>query len=82
MTVTVLLFARLREMAGADKIQVPLGEHAKVVDLRTAIAESWPGLAGLVARSAVAVNGEYAEDEAILKPGDEVALIPPVSGGQ
>jgi molybdopterin synthase sulfur carrier subunit len=80
--ITVRLFARLREVAGTDVAAVRLPDEATVATLRQAIAEAMPEAAGLVARSAVAVNGEYATEERPVKPTDEVALIPPVSGGQ
>jgi molybdopterin converting factor subunit 1 len=77
----VLLFARIRELVGSDRIQVPLPNHAIVGELRELITRLRPELAELVARSAVAVNGDYADDARPITPGDEIALIPPVSGG-
>jgi MoaE-MoaD fusion protein len=74
--VVVRLFAGLREQAGTDRRQVVLGEGA-------VLREVWPALAlgdeppGLL----YAVNCEYAKAEQPLADGDEVALIPPVSGG-
>jgi molybdopterin converting factor subunit 1 len=81
MTLTVLLFARLRDAAGADAVPVTLPPDATVADLRRALAEVNRELAGLLARSAVAVNHDFADDARVLAPGDEVAVIPPVSGG-
>lgn len=76
MTVEVKLFAMLRERAGADSLEVELGEGATVGDL---LAE----LGGLIGALPVraAVNREYSDSGQALAPGDEVALIPPVSGG-
>ena len=70
------LFAALRERAGADEIELQLPDAASVGD---ALAE----LRGLTDGIPVvmAVNREYAGPEDRLQPGDEVALIPPVSGG-
>jgi len=74
--VTVRLFAMLRERAGASELTVELPEGARV---RDAISEL-DGLAeGLPL--VMAVNREYAEEDAVLDPGDELALISPVSGG-
>jgi MoaE-MoaD fusion protein len=74
--VTVRLFAVLRERAGASELTVELPEGARV---RDAVSEL-DGLAeGLPL--VMAVNREYAEEDAVLGPGDELALIPPVSGG-
>ena len=81
MTLTVKLFAAARELAGADALAVELPAAATVADLRAAVRAAAPALAGLLARSAVAVNHDFADDTRPLSPGDEVAVIPPVSGG-
>lgn len=74
----VLLFAALRDTAGPSvEVNVPAG--ATVRELRAELARVLP--AALLARSAIAVNHEYAEDSRELNTGDEVAVIPPVSGG-
>ena len=80
MTVTVRLFARLRELAGADAVDVDV-TPATVTAVRAALAARMPAARDLFARSAVAVNGEYAVEEQQIAAADEVALIPPVSGG-
>ena len=77
MEVTVRLFAMLRERAGAAEVVLDLQDGARVAD---ALAEL-NGLAdGLPL--VMAVNREYADAEHTLAPGDELALIPPVSGGE
>jgi molybdopterin converting factor subunit 1 len=74
MVVTVRLFAGLRERAGADRVQVELPDGAVVSDLLAAME--------LAPRSCVvAINREYADARAVVREGDEVALVPPVSGG-
>src|ERR687895_46766 len=74
MLVSVRLFAGLRERAGAANVEVELPEPATVADLLAAM--------DLAPRSCVAaINREYAEPAAPIVPGDEVALVPPVSGG-
>jgi MoaE-MoaD fusion protein len=78
-TVRVRLFARFRDVAGADTIDVAVAPT--VAELRRHVAELYPELAGLLGRSAFAVNNEFADDDVSLSPGDEVAIIPPVSGG-
>ena len=81
MRLTVRLFAGLRERAGAPTLELDVPEPATVADLRGALAAT--PLAGLPERSfIVAVNREYADPGAPVRDGDEVALIPPVSGGQ
>src|SRR5919199_1948838 len=76
MEVTVRLFAMLRERAGAREVTLELPEGARVRDAIAALDGVADGLPVVMA-----VNREYADDEARLDPGDELALIPPVSGG-
>jgi molybdopterin converting factor subunit 1 len=77
----VKLFARARDLAGADEIAVALPESATVADLRRALASGYPVLAGLLERSALAVDNEFANNAQPVRPGVEIALLPPVSGG-
>jgi molybdopterin converting factor subunit 1 len=82
MTLTVQLFARARELAGSDALSVNLATGATVAELRTAVAAACPALRALLPRCAVAVNEDFADDEVSLFMNAEVALIPPVSGGE
>jgi MoaE-MoaD fusion protein len=75
MRVTVRLFAVLRERAGSDSVELELADGATVRDAIDAV----PAAAGVPV--VMAVNREVAGDDAVLSPGDELALIPPVSGG-
>jgi len=81
MMVRVRLFARARDLAGADTVDVELPPGSTVGELRRQLAMDRPALAGIVARSALAVNDEFAEDSLTLPLVAEVALLPPVSGG-
>jgi molybdenum cofactor biosynthesis protein MoaC/molybdopterin converting factor subunit 1 len=83
MTITVRLFAVLRERAGRDSLELELAEGATVADLLDAVARQH-GLGDLIPALPVraAVNREYAAADSVLLAGDEVALIPPVSGGE
>lgn len=76
MKLEVKLFAMLRQRAGADSIEVELPEGSTVEDLLGELVD----LVGAMP-VAVAVNREYSEAGRPLRPGDELALIPPVSGG-
>ncbi|MHB8532927.1 MAG: cyclic pyranopterin monophosphate synthase MoaC [Solirubrobacteraceae bacterium] len=80
--VEVRLFAILRERAGADTVRLELGEGATVADALRQLARV-EGLAGVIPRLpvALAVNREYADEHTPLHAGDELALIPPLSGG-
>ena len=73
--------AAARELACASEIELQLGPAPTVRDARRALVEHCPLLGPLADRSLLAVNAEYADDARLLAAGDEVALIPPVSGG-
>jgi molybdopterin converting factor subunit 1 len=79
--VTIHLFSRARELAGAGSVDVPLPPGETVAALRTRLAEQIPALRELLAVSRIAVNHDFAADTAALQEADEVAVIPPVSGG-
>jgi molybdopterin synthase catalytic subunit len=82
MKVDIRLFAVFRERAGRDRLELELVDGATVADALTALgAES--GLGELLSRMPVrvALNREYVAEDAAIEPGDELALIPPVSGG-
>src|SRR5262249_50736504 len=83
MTVTVRLFAILRERAGRDSIELELDEGATVGEALERLSAR-PELPDLLDRLPVrmAVNRDYADPETSLGPGDELALVPPVSGGE
>jgi molybdopterin converting factor subunit 1 len=82
MLVTVRLFAMLRERAGAGAVTVEVDDGATVRETVEAVSQQH-GLADLIERMPLvtAVNREYVEDGITLREGDELALIPPVSGG-
>ena len=77
MEVTVRLFAMLRERAGARELTLDLPDGARVSDALSELGDLAAGLPLVMA-----VNREYAAEEQVLGPGDELALIPPVSGGE
>lgn len=74
------LFAGLAELAGTRSLEIPWA-GGSVADLRRAIADARPAVAGLLDRSAVAIGGRYADDDVPVPAGAEVAILPPVSGG-
>jgi MoaD family protein len=78
-TVRVRLFAALRELAGASDVEV---SGATVGDVVTALSERYGERFAKVARAgSVVVDGERVPTDRALADGDEVALLPPVSGG-
>ena len=76
MTVRVRLFAMLRERAGRDVLDLDLPDGASVADALAALSDLTGGITCVLA-----VNRDYAEPDQVLAAGDELALIPPVSGG-
>jgi molybdopterin synthase catalytic subunit len=78
--VVVLYFAGAREAAGADRETIAR-PPATVGALRRALAEAHPALGRILARSRIAVDQEFAGDDAPLPDGAEVAVVPPVAGG-
>lgn len=76
----VQLFGITREIIGARQIEVEASSASRVSDLLALLRDRYPALGGL--RSLlVAVNGEYADPDQPVSVNDEIALIPPVSGG-
>lgn len=81
MVLEVRLFAMLKEAEKADRIRVRVPSGASVATLRSAIAAEFPALAPLLPSSRLAANLHFVGDDHILAEGQELALIPPVSGG-
>jgi molybdopterin synthase catalytic subunit len=75
--ITVKLFAVLRERAGARELTLELPEGARVQDALDSLAEVAAGIPVVMA-----VNREYADADVVLSADDELALVPPVSGGE
>ena len=80
-TITVRLFARLAHLAGAREMQLDIGDGLTAGDAYRLLVQRDGALAGFEASLAYAVNQEYVDADTLLKAGDELALIPPVSGG-
>ena len=81
MRVTVRLFARLRDIAGAGDLAREAPAGATVADVWRGLVSEFPEMAGYHASISSAVNADYAKMSAALSDGDEVAFLPPVSGG-
>lgn len=81
MKVKVRYFAYLRELASKRELELDIEPGLTVGDLKGALKENSPHLAVLLDTAAVAVNGDYAPYGLPLQPGDEVAFLPPFSGG-
>ncbi len=80
MKIKVIAFGVAREIFGSGTIETELYTDASVGTLRNLLEQKYPRL-GQLASYMVAVNSEYAEPHVVLAANDEVAVIPPVSGG-
>jgi molybdopterin converting factor small subunit len=81
MTITVLLFAGVREMAHADRLSVELSEGATYADLLRALVDEAPVARVAIQSSRLAADGAFVDMGSVVSNGREIALIPPVSGG-
>jgi molybdopterin converting factor subunit 1 len=79
--VKVLLFGAAADRAGIRQTEVPVDDGMTLGELWPILANQHPGLAPMRNTLAFAVNGEYARMEDAVAPGDELAVLPPVSGG-
>ncbi len=80
LAVPVRLFARYAELLGAERVTIEVPAPATVAVLLERLRAAYPA-AALPARPLVAVNLRQVSLDAVLAPGDEVALLPPLSGG-
>jgi molybdopterin synthase catalytic subunit len=81
MEVRVLFFGVLKDLIGKASDSISLAENATLGDVLTHYEQAVPRLKETAASLAMSVNQEYAGPGTRLRPGDEVALLPPVSGG-
>lgn len=81
MRVKVRFFAILRERSGIEETTAELPEGATVAELWSVVRARFPELAAARLRLLYAVNREYVREDHVLREGDEVVFIPPVSGG-
>ncbi len=80
MEINILAFGIAKDIMGGNQLAIQLQEGATVADLKQVLLQKYPAFEDL--RSlAIAVNNAYANDQIQLNGNDEVALIPPVSGG-
>ena len=81
MPVTIRLFAGLREIAGAGEVVRDVPAPATVAAAWETLTREWPALTPYRTSLSCAVNAEYARFSDAIAEGDEVAFLPPVSGG-
>lgn len=80
-TVTVKLFAAYQEACGVSELQLQLAANTPVVAVRDSLIQSHPELEQWRNLTRFGVNLQFVEPDTLLQAGDEVVLIPPVSGG-
>jgi molybdopterin converting factor subunit 1 len=79
--VKILLFAAARQRIGANAIELEIALPTSISSLRSEVAKQYPELASLLASSRIAANQKFMDEDAVLDGSEEVAIIPPVSGG-
>jgi len=79
--VTVKLFARLRDIAGADELTRDIPAGATIASVWRELASEFPALSEYERSISTAVNLDYARMNTEVRDGDEIAFLPPVSGG-
>jgi molybdopterin converting factor subunit 1 len=81
MKVKLLFFASSRSITGDKELTWDIPENATVGDMKKELGLQYPKLVGMENILSIAVNAEYVDDSIVLSDGDEIAFIPPVSGG-
>src|SRR6266404_8488416 len=81
MRVQVLFFGQLKDLTGRSTESLPLADRATARDVLQHYSKEYPSILKLASSLALSINQEYATQDAPLHDGDEVAFLPPVSGG-
>ena len=81
MDITVKLFALMREKAGTDTLSLDLSEGSTIAEALEVLRHHCPVLEPYLSNARLSLQMEFVEDKTVLHAGDELALIPPVSGG-
>ena len=80
MEVNVLFFGITKDLVGRQQLDISIATPILFSEFKNLLREKFPKLSGLNS-VAIAVNSEYADDNMMINANDEIALIPPVSGG-
>jgi molybdopterin synthase sulfur carrier subunit len=79
--VKVLFFATLKDKAGTRQTELDLPSGTTLIQLKSMVAEEYPGLKGMLGHCLASINHHYHADDSEIPPDAEVAFFPPVSGG-
>ncbi len=80
-SLSIKLFASLKQAMNSNEIKIDIDNEITISQMKKIIFETFPNLKKLNIPFLVAVNHKFAKDSSVIKSKDEVALIPPVSGG-
>jgi MoaE-MoaD fusion protein len=82
MKITVLLFAHARELVDSSSVELELPDgRATIKSVTDALTSEYPVLSDVMRTAMLAVNRKYVEEDVTVSANDEIAVIPPVSGG-
>ncbi|MBI1246311.1 molybdopterin synthase sulfur carrier subunit [bacterium] len=81
MIIRIKLFALAQDLAGAEEVTLDVAPGATIETVREALANQVPELKSMLVSCAFAINNEYATTSSPVEPEDEIACLPPVSGG-
>ena len=81
MNIKVKLFAAARQAANQETLSIEIAEGATVQQLKAELGRQFPDLKRMLDHLLVAIDTEYAGEDQVLQAGQDIALIPPVSGG-
>lgn len=80
--ITIKFFAILKNIVGLDEAKIAIQRDITLNELKEVLKKEFPSIKGFVEKSVmISVNQEFAVSDTIIKDGDEVALLPPFSGG-
>jgi molybdopterin converting factor subunit 1 len=82
MKVKLLFFATLRERAGTKSVEIEIPENATVRTMKDQVAHDYPSLNQSMETALISINHEFAFDDARIPLNAEIAMFPPVSGGE
>ena len=81
MKTKVLLFANLKDRAGTREVELDLPAQASAADLKACLGAAYPALKPMLVTAIVAIDRVFATNDTPIRPGVEIAVFPPVSGG-
>jgi len=81
MKIKVKLFAAARQAVNQELLEIKLADGATITDLKNELVKQFPQFESMREHLLIAVDAEYAKEDQVLVSGQEIALIPPVSGG-